>query len=259
MFIIDDENYQELAIDAAGDRPLTARPRTTQHGQCMAAKPITEAMPLIPRSKWDELIAAKDANKSWLYDIVKDSVPVMNQGQLGYCHAYCFAAAVMMQRVVEGMGTVVLSAESVGGPVTGWRNEGANPEDDLNQAVSGGFCEASFMDAPWSLRPSRWKAGWEENALNYRVAEFFDLDVPGKVFDACATATLCGIPYGCGFGFWSHAIVGGLKLQKVNGVYSIMHRNSWGADYGDNGFFFMAEGKGTPDLGAFGVRQVQAT
>jgi hypothetical protein len=229
-----------------------------------AARPIEDVVPLIPRDEWNDRIKEKDANNAWLrYTNDACSVQVKDQDGLGYCHAYGTVSVEEILIAIASGVYVNLSAESIGGIVTKWHNQGADPMDDLAVAIKNGACEASFMDKPNSLSPSRWKQGWQQNALNYRMAEYYDLRVPGKTFDAVMTCYLLNFPIGLGYAWWSHFVHGGFRARwnATKRCFDIELRNSWGRNYGDNGYFWLPEGtgrgQGTPDW-AFAGRAMLA-
>jgi len=77
--------------------------------------------------------------------------------------------------------------------------------------------------------------------------------VPGKVFDAVMTCYLNSFPIGLGYAWWSHFIHGGFKARwnATKKCFDIEERNSWGPNYGEDGYFWLPEGtgrgQGTPD------------
>jgi hypothetical protein len=261
--LINDTNYQqhvtEISDGRFGDRRLGGcLPRRTAFGECSVAAPMPESM-LIPRSEWPDRIRQKDAEKTWVKDTCA-RIPCMDQDGLNYCHAYGPVMAAMCHRLVQNQPHVMLSAESIGGPVTGWRNDGAWPEDDLQQMVKYGACPASMMDKPWSRTPSKWDEAWETERLKYRVVEWLDGQIERKTFDAAMTMALQNLPGAAGFTWWGHEVAYCLHAQDLGrGKFAIGGRNSWGADYGEDGFFYLEEGKGTPDIHLFAVLHMIAS
>ena len=251
--LIDDNNWQQHApingrFEFNGPRIMNAvPPRLAAGSDEMIPGWSDEDFTLIPRAEWDDRIAQKDKEQSWLEDIVRGTIPCTDQNGLGYCHAYGTIAIAECQRLIQNHPFVPLSAESVGGPITGWRNRGADPTDDIKQMAQYGACPKSFMDREHSLSPGKWKEGWQADALKYRVHEWRDMRTTRKMFDAAATMALLGIPGGLGYMWWSHYISGPYRLLKSGNKYALRNRNNWGADYGDDGFLDMVEGRGTPD------------
>jgi len=265
-----DDNFHELIGDGQVvvhdgiERPLAARPCKIPFGHIVGATAITH-MQLIPRSVWPDLIAWKDQNNSWLENVARDKVSCEDQGGLNYCHAFSMIEAARCRYALQGDTVPDLAATSIAGPITNWRNAGADISDDWAQLRDYGACETSFLPngvvmPPQSrstiselLSPSSYKAGWQENAKLHCEVEGIDLAVPGALFDGLATACLLNIPCSMALSWWSHAITGGYRLINLgSGKYAARCRNNWGATYGDNGFLDLAESKAAPDWGCIG-------
>lgn len=237
-------------VDFNGPRILNAIPPRAAPGTIVHA-PLAD-FKVIPRNLWDDIIARKDRDHSWIEDLVRDKrygIPCTDQNGLGYCHAYGTVKKAMVKRLLQGHPFVMLSAESVGGPITRWTNQGADPADDMEQIAKFGACPQSFMDREHSLNHRNWKTGWEQEALNYRIPDWIDARLIRKnYFDVAATMCFLNIPGALGYMWWSHYISGPYRVLKLsNGRYALRNRNNWGPSFGDDGFLDMEEGKGTPD------------
>jgi len=267
--LINDQTWK-LHIDPTRhddhDRMLGgAWPRKTNFGECAVAKPMDPAL-LIPRSEWIDRIKQKDQEQSWLEDLVRRAgIRASDQASTNFCHAHSIKDPMEVQRCVQGHPYVELSAMAIGGPITGWRNRGAYPEDDLMQAVKFGTCPASMQDSRYSFSPSKWQKGWEEECAKYQVDEWTDgLLSGGKAFDALVTFSFLNIPCPVGYQWWGHALHAGYRVlylgqSRGKDRFAVRHRNSWGMDYGDAGFVDLEEGRGTPDIDLFAIGLVTAT
>ncbi len=264
--LVDERRRRGLSLPARQFAYGTTRYR--DRGNVAGSPPVFSPMDradLIPRDQWDDIIAQKDEEKSWLEDLVRyHEIPCSDQKSTNYCHAFSTVDAMVAARAKAGHPYARLSAMSIGGPITGWRNKGAWPEDDLMRAVEYGACPYSYQDSEFSFRPKSWTPGWEKAAEDYQVDEWLDGLIPGKSFDALVTFALRSIPACVGYKWWSHAISAAYRVKKLdNGKYAVLNRNNWGMDYGDVGFLWMEEGtrrsQGTPDITVFGLTSIGAT
>lgn len=231
-------------------RILNANKKPLFSSGLMFAKPLSEAIDIIPEEQWPDLIADKDRKHDWLDDIIGD-LPCKDQNGLGYCHGYGPVTALEVMRARHGLPYVELSAESVAGIVTGWSNEGGDPDEDLKVLCERGACAASYMDRPNSISEKRWKDGWQQNALLHKSEEAFG-GIDGDLWVIAGTAALrnqCTSPW---FNWWSHCISGSYRLRydaKTKTVYR-KDRNNWGMEWGDKGYCWFSKGsrrsQGTP-------------
>jgi len=249
--IIDESNYLE-AIAEMSDRleqpePLCrngCQPRYTPYGQLRHVPKATDIIKPIPREEWAGLI--KDGQGTFLHDLTKNILPPHDQGGTNYCWAHGSIRASEVLRVFEGQQPRILSAESVAVPLTGGRNRGGYPEEALHQIRNYGACEQSY----WPLNDrneDNAKPKWRENATLHRMRRW--ADVLG--FGMQITFALLRVPVPIGLGWWGHLVCQLDPIHYGGDDFGIGCDNSWGADYGDNGYFELSERRGTADLGAF--------
>lgn len=268
MLIIDESNWREHAgqngvLDAdnpnsGGERRLFGcKPRVSQPGSLKFAAPPT--FQVYPRNELSSRIKDVAASGSTIRALsARVGIRSKNQASTNYCHANSPVLAIEILRAAAGEAHVELSAGSVGGPVTGYRNEGAVIEDDLLQIVEHGAASVEYVPANQISR-SGWKPGAEENAKLHKVTHWWDLGLKNdQMFLRCATLVLQGIPVCVGYNWWAHAVTLTGLVEISSGKFGFEFRNSWGDSYGDDGYGVLAEGRGTPDS-AYAPRQATAS
>ncbi len=217
---------------------------------------FSSQFPLIPRSQWKQLVA--DGKGTFIGDLLRaNKIPCKDQDGTNYCWAYASVGCVEALRALQGQPYVDLSAESVAGPIKNWRNQGGWGYEALEQLTNVGACRSDFMDSPNSLSPRRWKTGWEADRANHKiVAAWATLDDGG--FDAVFTAALLRLPVSIGLDWWSHQVMVTAPVVFSDGSYGVEIRNSWGSEYGDDGFAELTESRATPS-GSFAAVSVLTT
>ncbi|MGO9115745.1 MAG: hypothetical protein ACLP9L_41595 [Thermoguttaceae bacterium] len=209
----------------------------------IAPRPIGDP---IPRSQWHDLIKAGQG--SFLSDLVKRlGIRAKDQGKLKYCWVYGSTRAVEVARAVSGLPLYDLAPESVGGPCTGWRNTGGYASEAFDQFQDAGACQSSFLDAPHSLQPNRWKPGWQENAKLHEAVQWASI---GTSYDDVITCLLKRIPVAAGLDWWGHLVCFLDPVILPDGSIGVLFQNSWGVDWpvaGANGLATLTEAKATPD------------
>jgi len=89
--------------------------------------------------------------------------------------------------------------------------------------------------------------GWERNAAQHRIIRWADVEG----FDMQMTCALRRLPVPIGLGWWGHLVCQLDPIHYGGTDFGIGCDNSWGSDYGENGYFELTERRGTADLGAF--------
>lgn len=253
MFNIDDNNYKQFIGDGFtvtlpdGTKKYLCRAKSAMYEgaklKSVRAKDWLEAagISLIPESKWVDLIKAGQG--TFLDTIARPVQPCKDQDGLGYCWVYGTTNCAEVARITANLPYIALSPESIGGPLTNWRNQGGWGGDAVQQYLSTGACANVYMDSANSLSPSRWKSGWEADRANFKA--LLSLDV--KSWDEVITLLLLRIPLTAGYNWWSHEVALYAPTVLSNGQVGLIFRNSWGDSWGDSGFSTLNKSKGTPD------------
>lgn len=245
--VIDDSNWQSVVSDAASDpskgRGLVPRDFSSQpYGSLEFAEPLP--LPLIPESKWEEMIRAEDESQSSIVHLCDAAgLKVKNQQSTNYCWINAPAHCIEILRVVQGQSYVELSPASVGAKIKNFRNVGGWGTEGLKYIAERG------------LVPSRL---WPNNAIDrrydtaeadaerskYQADEWWELKP--RSLPELATCLLMKIPVAIGLNWWGHEVTA-VKLVKASNGWGIVIDNSWGTSWGDNGRGILTGSKMLPD------------
>lgn len=157
----------------------------------------------------------------------------------GNCHAFSPAGAMLILRKQNGLPYIEISAGSIGGPATGYRNRGAWIGSDLRVIVEKGAATTEYVPMRQVSRRG-WKPGAEENAKLHRVTEWWELR--RRNLDQHVSCLLQCLPVCVGLNYWGHAVTD-LAVRDLNprlsvnkdSRWGIDFLNSWGRRWGDNG------------------------
>lgn len=168
------------------------------------------------------------------------------------CNAFAATSALRVCRLMAGLSDVRISPGHLYGQINGGRDAGSLLGDALTALKDVGACTTDEVpELEWKRR--NWPAGIEEVARKYRITEAWDC----PTFAHLATAIQRGfvVDYGIavgsnfdtdangwvaeGKGRGGHAMCGvGLSKRTKNGKtqWGIVTANSWGTNWGVNGF-----------------------
>lgn len=227
MHVITDQNAASYLNEnlARHDGQLGLLPRDYSKiplGRMPYTSPFSESFPVIPESEWEERCKAMQGR--FIRNLYSGTVAEDNQNGLYYCWTFSLSQSIKAARDVAGLPHVDLCAESLGHDV-GWRNAGNYCGLAIAAAAKAGMCDRSFSPKRYNLSPKTWKTGWEQEALNHRVTEFWEL---GQVNmrQETVSALLYGFSVYVGLNWAGHAM-SFQELQWKDGKPAIWTPNTW--------------------------------
>lgn len=221
--------------------------------------PCLKLMDIEPysRAKIKEFVAIKAENKSRLSDLWhRTNIPLINQGQMGWCWAFGCTNGIMLARAAENQPFLHLSPSSIAGPVSNYRNIGEPIYAALDRACSHGIADVSVYPELTTAKLTTLEVA--ANAARNKVQEHWDLQTydgnpqsksqQDFVVRLVATCLLNNIPVTVALGWWGHCVTYA-DVYIENGVLLFAGVNSWGSGYryGNSpypGWFLFPEGLG---------------
>lgn len=271
LLIIDDDNWKDhVQTRIDGELMGTGLVERDLERQPFGASPEAFAgvqMVTYPRTEWSDRIKEKAASKSNLSDIRRignngKMIPSLNQGRSSFCWFHSVTGAVQMQRAVQGLPYVKLSAFAGACKIQGFRNQGGWSPLGMEFVVKNGIPEERLwpegsFDRKWDT-PAAW-----ENAKLYQVSEgWWDLSQKAYdrnlTFDQVATLLLSNVPCTVDFNWWGHSVLALDLVEVEKGSFGIKILNSWGDAWGDSGEAILRGNKAVPD-GSVAPRVVDAS
>ena len=223
MHVIDDFNADQFTTEEGygliprdyGKIPLGEMPYTS---------PFAVSFAIIPETQWESRIQAMEGKQ--IRHLYTGTPAEDFQNGLSYCWAFSLSQAAKASRDADDQPHVDLLAESLGGSV-GFRNRGNSCGDAIQWASAHGFCDRSYSPKRYGLDTRAWKTGWEDEAKNHRVTEWWELGHVDMLSETI-TALLLGFSVYVGLNWASHAM-NFQEVQWVDGKPAIWTPNTWNA------------------------------
>jgi hypothetical protein len=203
-------------------------------------------LPLIPESEWPSRIEERE-RKGLTFRALGDrlNLPCKNQRSTSYCWIFAATSSVEYLFAQKHNRVQQLSPASVGCKITGFRNVGGWSTRGLRYITEHGVVPQELWPESAISREHDKPDAWAR-AMQYQVTEWMELE--SRNFAQLISTLLSGFPVACGFNWWGHATIA-LDPVIVGGEVCVAHRNSWGNDYGENGYFVLKGSKKHADDG----------
>lgn len=200
-----------------------ALPRKSRFGTLKSVPPFREAIEVIPRSDWPELLKSHTG----LRFCTPEREGIYDQDGRGSCASEACNQMVSVLRVFSGQPWVLFNPLFTYIRVSGGVDRGSTLDDNILDLQKYGACPESVWprSAVTSLTVKPPDAAFEA-AARYKLLEVFDI----ASIDECVTALLKGFPVY--YGSQGHAKLFVRALDETKGLYV----NSWGAGWGDGGY-----------------------
>lgn len=238
--VIDDTNAHEIYHAPAGLSKGWVAREYDGHPIC-APMPI----PVIPRLEWSARISEMEATGRLLSQRWRAAGKnALNQNGTNYCWCNAVVTAMEALRCAQGQADVSLSPASVAAPIRGYANQGGYGTEAIEYIQTHGI--APSCDWPVNAIDRKYATGSAETSrTQFKIDGYWELEQGN--FDALMTCLLLGFPCPMALGWWGHEICGMDPVDLGAGKFGVRILNSWGQDWGDQGFEVLSEAKATAD------------
>lgn len=217
-------------------------------------------LPLIPRSEWPERIADLEKSKGRVSDYRARGnngkrIPPLDQNGKGYCWAHSTTQAVQLQRAINNLPYVGLSAYSVACIIKSYADEGGWCGESLAFLAKTGVASEAYWPQR-SMERSNDNAKTRENMALHKVTEgFYDLSAAlydqHLSFEQEITCALLCIPQANDYDWWGHSVC---IMDAVNGQSQFHMTRTESGKLMQLSDFDLAWGMNDPVVGGIGKR-----
>lgn len=177
---------------------------------------------VVPLAQWSDILT----DRNWTPPSHYAKTFCSDQDGVGSCGAEGSAGGLMTRRIADGQQHVMLNPWFVYNTTSGGRDGGSNPLDNLSFLQKYGCASEKVWPRSkgWRTKPSDEAY---QDALNYRI-------LPDGLVRIRSWEELGSMAFwfSGGFGYSGHWI----EFCEPISTSRIKYHNSWGPDFGDNGF-----------------------
>ncbi len=188
---------------------------------------VDRGIELLPRDQWVDGTGVDDFCKR-----IRSQID-------GFCASNAAVSCLEIARAIAGQKDIMLSANDLYSHVGRW-GTGSSLGDNIRVLSTIGVRTEAQAPSDRNNWPPTRSPGWQSDSEQHRMHEGIDL---GGTFEAVVTSlhkpyvNLIGLAWPGGGG---HAVCC-TSVVKRNGVWKLRGPNSWGKQYGDNGFYELTE------------------
>lgn len=218
-----------------------------------AAPDFVTAFPVLPQNQWEET------------SLRAAHIPVRNQRNFGSCGGQSTVGALMTAREIRSLKKHILSATFIYGHCNGGRDGGCRVVDAVMTAKNVGACLDT--EVPWNMiYKNQFPQQSFQTAKRFRALDVYKINS----YEELCTALTLGFPCVSGIAVGNNftrgqlrddglaplpdSIVGGhamyhVGLKRLGNLWCLDTQNSWGTQWGINGFCYLQKGHFNPGYG----------
>lgn len=194
----------------------------------------------IPRNEWRDRIEHLETNGLLLSQRMKAAgLTVKDQDGLGYCWIFSPTLCLEVVRMTQGEPLVRLSPSSGGAIIKRWKNQGGWGGEALDFMAEHGLVPTEHWPDV-SLEKKYDTPANDALRARFRALEWRDGDASD--FDGLMSRLLHGKICSLGNNNWGHQYTVVDPVALPSGRFGVRLANSWGTQYGENGYAVFAEG-----------------